>query len=240
MEAFADIFSFLAGLPAIAGLILAAATIFLTSDWRLSLTGLLVQYVLVGLALTRFIEPQVAVVKILVGVLVVPILYLTARRVQEAEGPDRDGDGAPRFLGLQVGWRAGPLGLPLRLLALLLAVLALIRFFDDYRALLPMLSDGSPLVPPDIAFVSFWLGGMGMLGLLLSGDPLRVATALLTILAAFDLIYSGVETNLAIVGFFSALILLTGLAFSYLAAVQGLGSELAVSGNETTTEGGET
>ena len=47
MEAFSDTFLSIAGVPAIVGLILTAAAIFLTSDWRLSLTALLVQYVLV-------------------------------------------------------------------------------------------------------------------------------------------------------------------------------------------------
>ncbi|HSR34223.1 MAG TPA: hypothetical protein VLY63_26960, partial [Anaerolineae bacterium] len=36
-------------------------------------------------------------------------------------------------------------------------------------------------------------------------------------------IYSGVEPNLAVVGLWGALVLLSALAFSYLAIVQGLG-----------------
>lgn len=224
MEAFSDIFSFVAGVPAVIGLILTAVAIFLTSDWRLSLTGLLVQYVLVGLVLTRFIQAEIAIVKILVGVLAVSILYLSARHAQEMKGSqvvvEKD---RLRFLGLSVGWGAGPLGLPLRLLTTVLVTLAVIRFFDDYRLLLPVLAGENTTLSLDVAFVAFWLGGMGMVGLVLSGDPMRVAAALLTILAAFELIYSGVEPNLAVVGLWGALVLLSALAFSYLAIVQGLG-----------------
>jgi hypothetical protein len=217
-----SIFAFLAGVPAIAGLILAAVTIFLTSDWRLSLTALLAQYVLAGLVLTRFIQVEVAVVKILVGVLAVSILYLSARHAQEvsgSQGAEKDGT---RFLGLRVGWDAGPLGLPLRLMAVILVGLAVIRFFDDFRLLLPIPVGGNTAVPPDVALVAFWLGGIGLIGLVASGEPLRVAPALFTILAAFDLIYAGLQPNLAVIGLWGALTLLGALAFSYLAVVQGL------------------
>jgi hypothetical protein len=213
MQAFADIFAFLAGIPATVGLILTALTIFLTSDWRLSLTALLVQYIFVGLSLTQFIQAEVAVVKILAGVLAVFILYLTARRIQEGDSPSPVTQGGSRFLGLRVAWGGGPLGLPLRLLAIGLLVLALVRLFASYSF---------PLVPANVALVVSWLVGMGMLGLVLSSDSMRVAPAILTILAGFDLVYSGLDRNLTIVGFSSALILLAAVAFSYLATVRAL------------------
>lgn len=228
MEALSDLFGFLAGVPAVAGLILMGLTIFLTSDWRLALTALLVQYILVGLALTRTIQTEVAIVKILAGVLVVFILYLTGRRIQETSEPPQAEREVPRFLGLPLGWMAGPLGLPLRLLTSLLVALALIQLFNDPRlspsTLAVLFGAGGQGISPDIAFVACWLGGMGMVGLLLSGDPLRVAPAVFTILAGFDLVYAGLEPSLAIAGFFGALILLAALAFSYLTTVQGLGT----------------
>jgi hypothetical protein len=246
MEPSVNVLSFMAGIPAIAGLILTATVIFLTADWRLSLTGLLVQYVLIGLVLTRSIPVEVAIVKVLVGALVVPILYLGARQVQETRdirqidkvrqtdvGSEADltrlaepgpaGERHSRVLGLQVSWAAGPLGLPLRLLTILLVALAVIRLFDTYSSLLIGAEAANPLIPPDIAFVAFWLGAIGLVGLVLSADPLRVAPALLTILAAFDLVYASVEPNLAIAGLLAALTLLAALAFSYLIVVQGLG-----------------
>jgi hypothetical protein len=250
MEPSVNVLSFLAGVPAIAGLILTAAIIFLTSDWRLSLTGLLVQYVLIGLVLTRLIPVEVAIVKVLVGALVVPILYLGARQIQERRtddirrsdnvqqadaGSEADftsladsgaaGERHSRVLGLQVNWAAGPLGLPLRLLTMLLVALAVIRFFDAAGSLFTTPEGANPLIPLDAAFVATWLGAMGLVGLVLSADPLRVAPALLTVLAAFDLIYAGLEPNLAIVGLLAALTLLVALAFSYLIIVQGLGTE---------------
>lgn len=230
MEAIPETLTFIAGVPAILGLLLTGAAIFLTSDWRMSLTALLVQYVLVGLTLTRFVQAEVAIVKILVGVLAVSILYLSARRIQDARDSQEATQEATtdglQFFGLHLGWRTGPLGLPLRILTLTMVALAAIHFFDDYRSLLPVLAADNSVVPPDIAFVSMWLAAMGLIGLVLSGDPLRVAPAVLTILTAFDLVYAGLEPSLAIVGFVAALTLMAALAFAYLIAVQGLRARL--------------
>ncbi len=222
MEAIPETLAFIAGLPAIIGLLLTAAVIFLTSDWRLSLAALLVQYVLVGLTLTRFIEAEVAIVKVLAGVLAVSILYLSARRIQDGRDGQENATDGLQFFGFHLGWRTGPLGLPLRILVLTLVALAAIHFFDDYRLLLPVLDSDGLTVPPDIAFVSMWLAATGMMGLVLSGDPLRAAAAVLTILTAFDLVYAGLGPRLSIVGFVAALTLMAALAFAYLVAVQGL------------------
>jgi hypothetical protein len=215
MEAFSTSFDFMAGFPAVIGLLLAALVIFLTSDWRLSLGALAAQYILVGLALTRFVQPEVAVIKILVGVLVVPILYLGVRRIPgQPELTDAE-RGDLQLFGLTIGWDAGPLGLPLRFLAFLLVVLAFVQLWGRFQP---------PLVPTELAFVAMWMGSMGIIGLVLGGGSQRVTPALLTVLAGFDLVYATLEPSLAVVGFFAALTLLTALAFSYLIAVQTLGS----------------
>lgn len=218
MEAFSTILDTLVGVPAVVGLILAAVTVFLTSDWRLSLTALLLQYILVGVALASSLQLEVVLVKMLVGVLVVSILYLTARRIQEQKEPAGDEQGGHRLLGMSMSWAAGPLGLPLRLMTILLVVLAILRVFSNYHL---------TIVPLDVAFIAVWLGAMGMAGLVLSSDPLRVAPALLTVLCGFDLVYARLEPSLAIAGFWGTLMLLTALAFSYLTAVRGLGMSTA-------------
>jgi hypothetical protein len=222
MEGIGDSFTFLAGVPAVAGLILAAAIILVTSDWRLALSALLLQYLFLGLTLTRFVRPEVAFVRILTGALVVPILYLSARQLADVPNGRRAEGSEQRFLGLPMGWGAGPLGLPLRLLTVLLTALALFRFFPAVSAQLPAVTATGITVPADIAFLTLWLLAMGLMGIVLSGEALRVAPAVLTVLCGFDLVYAGLEDNLAIAGFFGALTLLAALAFSYLVAVQGL------------------
>jgi hypothetical protein len=215
MDVFTDIFAFFAGAPAIVGLFLTALIIFLTSDQRLALAALLAQYVLIGLSLTRFIQPEVAAVKILVGILVVPILYLGTRGLHPPSADvSPQGRSSMRLLG-PVGWDAGPMGLPFRFLTFLLAVLVVTYLLGRLHL---------PQVPTDVAFVALWLGCMGILGLILGGSSLRLACALLTILSGFEMAYSGLERSLAIAGFYGALTLLTALAFSYLSTVQSLGS----------------
>jgi hypothetical protein len=228
MDVFSGVFEFMVGTPAMVGLILTAAIIFLTSDWRLSLAALLIQYVLLGLTLTRLVPVEVAVVQVLIGVLILPMLYLSARNIQK-EPASQQASGL-HFLGLSVGWGAGPLGLPLRLLTVLLAALVFVRFFPAYQtALLPFSGEG---IPSDIVLIAFWLLIMGIAGIVVSGDALRSAPAVLTILAGFGLIYASLEPNLAIAGFLGALTLLAALAFSYLIAVQALGQGTEPAGEE--------
>lgn len=222
METISDILSFMAGLPSLIGLILAAVTIFLASDWRLSLGALLVQYILVGMALSPSIPQEVAIVKILSGVLAVVILYLSARLVPPAPAVET-AEGTHRFLRLHVDWAAGPLGMPLRFLAVLLVALGVFRLFQGYQP---------TLVPTDIALAACWMAGMGLLGLILSGDPLRVAPAALTLLAGFDLVYAGLDENLAVAGFFGALTLLAALGFSYLILLPALEPDQAGRGDK--------
>jgi len=217
MNLLSDVFAFLAGTPALVGPVLTALVIFLTSNWRLSLSALLVQQILVAVALTRFVSFEVALVKVLAGVLAVVILFLSTRRSHEAHDSEATEVGF-HVLWFRVGWLSGPLGLPLRFLAVLLVVLVLIQLFANYQF---------TLLPLEISLVTCWMGGMGLAGLILSGDPLRVAAALLTILAGFDLAFSGLEPSLAVAGAFSAFVMVAALAFSYLTAAHSLSGPAA-------------
>jgi hypothetical protein len=213
METLSELLASIGRGPAVAGLVLAAALVFLTANWRLALIALLSEYVLVGLALSHLTRGEIVIAKILVGVLTVAILYLTSQRIQDAKGSEAEREGSRQPWGLHIDWGAGPLGLPLRFLAVLLVGLGVVRLFEGYQA--------GPL-PADIAVAACWLGGMGLIGLVVSSEPLRVASAALTILVGFDLAYSSLDQNLAVIGFFGALTLLAALAFSYLALIQGL------------------
>lgn len=220
MQTFAEAFDFLAGLPSIIGPVLAATILVLATNWRWSITALLVQYALVALALSHSVRPEVAVIKGLVGVLVVMILYVSARAIPEPTQTQGREFGARslleedgrRVFRLSVGWLSGPLGLPLRILAVLLMALGVVHVLGQYN---------SPLVTRELAFVACWLGGMGVLGLVLSSNTLRVALSVLTILSGFDLVYAALEPSLTMVGFWSAFMLLASLAFSYVIVVEG-------------------
>jgi hypothetical protein len=218
----ADLVAFLAGAPAIIGPALTALVIFLTTDWRVMLLSLLFQYILAGLSLTASasLPAELALAKIVAGALAVLILFLSALRRDRAPQPDKDAQESLRFLGLRVGWLAEPLGLPLRVLAVLLVILALVRLFGG-SGVGEGLAVGDVVEPAGITaggvvLVAGWLGALGFMGLVLSRDPLRVAVSVLTILTGFDLVYSALETSLAVAGGYSALTLVAALGFSYL------------------------
>lgn len=210
MQVLGDLLSFLTGAPALIGLLLTSWIIFVAADWRVALSALLVQYILVGLALVGSVRVELVIVRILTGVLATAILSMSARHAP-AGGDGAEKEGGPYIFGMQVGWLAGPLGFPLRLMASLLVVLIVVRVFQTYEL------ESVPMGP---ALIAFWMAGMGILGLVLGDHPLRAAPAVMTFLAGFDLVFAALESSLALVGFLSAFYLLAALGFSYLIAAQ--------------------
>jgi uncharacterized MnhB-related membrane protein len=223
--------SFLTTTPAIVGLVVTASLIVIISDWRFSLAALSVQYVLVGLLLTRLIQPQVAVIKVLIGALVCIVLYLTARQVSESSeappseredgdfplkvGGDRGGaaeDGRSRRPASPTSKTRGETSVPdiaFRLLAALFVGLAVYSLSKRY----PL-----PEVPSDISLACYWLASLGLLVLMLTEEPLKAGMGLLTLVTGFELFYSALERSLSVVGFLGIANFLIALAIAYLAA----------------------
>ena len=196
--------SFLTAIPAVAGLVVIASLIIVVKDWRVSLAALLAQYLLVGFLLTRLITPEVATVKTLVGALVCSILYLTARRVRWGGQRGRDGSSP-----LHTGWEVFPVGLPFRLLAVVLTGLVASSLLNSY----PL-----PEVPRDIGFACYWLALIGLLAMILTAEPLKAGLGLLTFMAGFELFYAPLESSLSVVGFLGIVNLFMALAIAYLAS----------------------
>ena len=79
--------SFLAAMPAVAGVFVTAGTLAISRDWRLNSLALTVQYFFLVLLLTRLIRLEVAAVKGLIGWLICMVFYLTERRASTLEQP---------------------------------------------------------------------------------------------------------------------------------------------------------
>jgi len=204
--------SFLTTTPAVVGLLITASLIVVIRDWRFSLAALLGQYVLVGLLLTRLIQPQVAVIKVLIGALVCVVLYLTARLVSESsESPPSEREDAG---GGSLADSA------FRLLAALFVGLAVYSLSKRY----PL-----PEVPSDIGLACYWLASQGLLVLMLTEEPLKAGMGLLTLITGFGLFYSVLERSLSVVGFLGIADFLIALVIAYLAGSRA----------ELTPEGGE-
>ena len=200
--------SFLTTTPAIVGLVITASLIVVIRDWRFSLAALLGQYILVGLLLTRLIQPQVALTKVLIGDLVCVVLYLTARLagVGEERPPlEREDAGGVSLLGFAF-----------RLLAALFVGLTVYSLSERY----PL-----PEVPSDIGFACYWLASMGLLVLMLTDEPLKAGMGLLTLIAGFELFYSVLERSLSVVGFLGIANFLVALAIAYLTPSTGMNAK---------------
>jgi uncharacterized MnhB-related membrane protein len=204
--------SFLTTKAAIVGLVITASLIVLIRDWRLSLAALSVQYVLVGLLLTRLIQPQVALTKVLIGALVCVVLYLTGRLASTGEEEPaseqeaaEDSDMPLRAIG------GGPslADFAFRLLAALFVGLAVYTLSKRY----PL-----PEVPSDIGLACYWLASLGLLVLMLTEEPLKAGMGLLTLITGFELFYSALERSLSVVGFLGIANFLIALAIAYITA----------------------
>jgi len=205
-------FSFLTTTPAIVGLVITASLIVVIRDWRFSLAALSVQYVLVGLLLTRLIQPQVAVIKVLIGALVCVVLYLTARLVDVGErGSALEQEAAEDSRSPLRAIRGGAslADFAFRLLAALFVGLAVYSLSKRY----PL-----PELPSNIGFACYWLASLGLLVLMLTEEPLKAGMGLLTLITGFELFYSVLERSLSVAGFLGIANFLIALVITYLAA----------------------
>ena len=234
--------SFLTTTPAIIGLVITASLIVIINDWRFSLAALAVQYVLVGLLLTRLIQPQVAVIKVLIGALVCVVLYLTARLVSESsEAPPlerEDGDfplkvGGDRGGAVEDAAETSLPDLAFRLLTALFVGVTVYSLSKRY----PL-----PEMPPDIGFACYWLVSQGLLVLALTEEPLKAGMGLLTLITGFELFFSVLERSLSVVGFLGIANFLIALAIAYLTPSTALwhsSGRRAASGAESAAGEGE-
>lgn len=203
----------------LAGLILfvTAGLIVLVRDWRLSLAALLAQYLTVGLMLARVVRPEIAVAKVLTGLLICPILYLSARQAGWSE-LSAESFRLRRLLSWRrtMGWEVFPAGRLFRTLAVLLMILTATTLGRAY----PLVGEPAPF-----ATAVYWLVLAGVLLLILTEEPFKAGQGLLTALTGFELVYTTLERSLLVMGLWGAVNLLLALAIGYLTVVQGVREE---------------
>ncbi len=227
-----DILSVLSGLPSTTVLIALVATaslLVILADWRLLNLLLGIEYLLIGalLIVSRIdgFPAELAIVKALVGVMIVPVLYISARRARWGKNPDEE-DGeeidAPnvrlawlRAPGLSTGLLAGlRTGLALRTIVALLGAAVALSLALRY----PIAFLTPQAAARDITIATFVLMGQGLLNLALNENPLKVGLGMLTVAAGFELFYTPVEPTLLVVALLGLVNLLIALALSYLVA----------------------
>jgi len=213
----------LSALPTFLGLVGTASVIAIVRDWRFSLWALLVQYILVGILHLRMLPPELALIKVLVGVLICPMLYWAARWV-ESERAHKAEIERHKIATRQgevplppLPWPIQPTNWMFRLLAILLLSLVLYGV---------SLSFPLPWIAADIAPACTWLALSGVFVLVLTSEPLSAGMGLLTLVSGFGLYYDVMSPGLAGIGVLATIDLLMGLAISYLVVVRALTGEV--------------
>jgi hypothetical protein len=221
-------------------LFLTAALILIISDWRLIILGLLAQYILTALILSRLVRPDIAAVKLLIGTFICPILFLSVRQVttstltvsqtlDEYRPPSRykfinkwrtiSATFLPLIVGSNRHRGLARTGFIFRCFAALLMILVAIILSQTVS--LPNLSR-------DIGAAVYWLILAGLVMLVLNEDPLKVGLGLFTAFTGFDLFYTTLESSLLLTGLWGTINLLIALVIGYLIVVKGVqpGEEL--------------
>jgi hypothetical protein len=192
----------------------------------LNLIALAVQYFFVALLMTQVIRLEMAAVKALIGWLICLAFYLTeqqAKSLTRASGERSDLSLQGWFEARLDGWRRQ--GISVRAgFGFMAAVVVSVGAYAA-RSALPL-----PQVPEGFVLACYLLGGLGILLLGLSQDPLRVGVGMLMFLSGFDLFYVVLEPSLVVTGLLGSISFVIALGMAYLKTIQA-----ATSDEETAT-----
>jgi hypothetical protein len=210
---FLDFFEFLHGSIASYIVLVTAAVIFIVRDWRGSVLALTIQYLVVGFLFSDVLDPQLAFIKVIVGLFICLILYFTARQVNWGRLPIDVTEDEAIQLGEERLLRLGPYMLPtdtpFRIFFALTIILSVVTL--SQRAVYQL-----PIVPDHFDLAVFALVGLGLVNLSFTSEPLKAGMGLLTFLAGFELFYSGLEQSVLMLAFLAVANLMVALVVSYL------------------------
>lgn len=211
----------LRGYPAVFIILVTALLIALFFDWRLALFAMIIQYLTVSLLFADLLDPRLAIIKLLVGMFVCLILYMTARQVDYGRMPDnltaeetaRLKQESKRYTIAR--WTVSR-DLAIRSIATVLTLLLLFFLTQVYSIRLP----GVPEELSHINTAILILMGLGLVGLVASRDPIAAGMGLFTFLAGFELYYAALDQSIAMLAALAGLNLAVALAIAYLAQVR--------------------
>lgn len=225
MSGFPTIYDFLGyldfvrGFPAAFIVLLTASLILIIRDWRWSLVAILIQYLIVGLLFADVLAPHLSFMKVVIGVFICLILYVTARQVNWGRLPeDVTHEEALRLGKLRI-LRFGPYMLPtdtpFRVFFALLVTISL-------WTLTQRPSFHLPAVPENVNFAILGMIGMGLVTLSLTSEPYKAGLGVLTFITGFELFYSAVDQSFNSMLIFAITNIVITLVVSYLTQLRHL------------------
>jgi hypothetical protein len=219
MPTFAELlsyFSFVAANTAAFGALIVAGLIVIFFDWRFLVFAYGALSVFTGLLYAQLLPPQIAGIKMMIGLLIAVQMWVTGRQI--AANRAQTSEPAPAEIPegeAPLARRRITTGLPFRV------VVAVMIFLVSWQA------SASPTftvpdVPPIVSLAVIGLIAMGLLGLGLTEDPLKAGMLLLTVLTGFELYYAAIEPALAVIALLAAMNFAIALAAGYLAIIKSL------------------
>ena len=195
------------------------AILVVLQNWQLSLGALLLQYLVLGIILAQLIRPDLAFVKVLVGLFVCFMLFLSARRAHWRanwySNLRKDLVFARNLeqIAVHPQLRSNddfPPGHAFRIMLTLLIAVTSITLANTYP-IDPLPFGGSMVV--------YCLCLNGLLILMLSEAPFKVGQGVLSILIGFELWFTVLESSLLMASLLATVNILIALAFGYLSIV---------------------
>lgn len=209
-----EYFSFLRGYPATWIILFTGVLIVLFLDWRLSLFALIVQYLITSLLFFDLLNPQLAFIKLFVGMFVCLILYWTARQVNYGRKGNLAGKTWPVKSDKKV--QIGPISisrlLAERVVAILgaLLVVGLLEWGFSYYL---------PGLPPDLGYINLailLLLALGTAGVITGHYSLPIGMSVLTFLTGFELYFAALDQSTRTLALLAVLNFIVALIVSYL------------------------
>lgn len=203
MPALDSLYNLFASLTAdqmILGLLVASGLMVVVEERRLSLSALLVQYLLLGALVGPELYRPIVMVRMGLGVAVCLVLYITAWHVESTLRRRHTAiNDVPQLWQGPLGPAAravsvGGMGALFRFMVLVLAVLVAYGLWRAY----PL-----ELVPAGVNLTSYLLVITGLLVALTSADPLRMGLGVLTFVNGFEGTYLFLENSLIMIALLS-------------------------------------
>lgn len=219
---FPTIFDWLARLDGLRGftaayaVLLTAVLVIIIWDWRLALLALAVQYFFAGLLFVDLLDPRLAIVKLLAGWFACLILYITARQVNWGSQPTDISAEELSSITPEKTFTLGPFTIPTSLPIRLLVVLAMLWLIST---LLQRPDFALPAIAATMSYLSLAilaLVGLGILGLVINSEPLKVGMAVLMFLTGSELFFSALDQSATMLIVLAAVTLLLSLVVAYL------------------------
>src|SRR5258708_9231114 len=145
--------------PALLALLLAGSLLVVISDWSMGIEALFKEYVATAIVMTQLVIVEVALVKLIAGLLVVTIMGLTAWQLNFGR------PGTPGAAPWQYRFET-PTALPFRLMAVIMVVVSALYIAGQPNLVLPGLVRLPAINSPHLPLMA-----PGLLHLVLTEEP---------------------------------------------------------------------